>query len=281
MGDLIRFINRNKLLLLFLFLQYICFYLIFSYNSHHKGVLFSSVNSVTGSVEQFKSNTGDYFDLTERNKVLVARIAELEEAMPSSYRIIDNTAVIKNDSLFKRNYTYQAAKVIQSTKSMTNNYITIDKGTSQDVDAKMVVRGNFGLIGITDRSTKNFTLVKPIINPAFTAGVLVKRTGHFGLLTWDSKKGYRYAQLKDIPLDAKIKVGDEVITRGGGELYPEDIPIGTISDIVLEEGQNFFTVDIALAEDFSKLNSVYVIDNLFIQEIDSLNTFMNLDEENP
>ena len=224
------------------------------------------------------SDMESYFNLREENDSLRSRVAELENSMPGSFRLIDNNFAMIDDTLFERNFNYQQAKVIQSTIGLNNNYITINRGTKQDVVENMVVRSNDGLVGIVDRVTENYALILPIIHPKFSAGVSIPRTGHFGSLTWNTED-HRSAQIGVIPTEAEIEVGDLVQTRGGKESkYPSGIIVGRVKSKTAEEGDSFFEIDVELAVDFSMLNSVYVIENTFSAELDSLNNFMLQDE---
>jgi rod shape-determining protein MreC len=278
MGELIRFVNRNKLLLIFLALQYICFLLIFQNNEHHKGVLLTTTNSLSGGLHQWTSETKAYFSLADQNEELRARVAELESSMPGSFRLIDNNFALINDTMFRRNYKYQYAHVIQSTTSLNNNYLTIDRGRAQDIKPGMIVRSNEGLVGQIERVTDNYSLVRPIIHPNFTAGAQIERTGNNGLLSWNTKD-FKKAQLGDIPTEVKVKVGDRIITGAGkNSNYPKGIPIGVIAEATIGEGASFYNIDLDLAVDFSALNSVYIIGNQFVQELDSLQSAMQIDE---
>jgi len=277
MGEFIRFVNRNKRILIFLGLQYLCFYLIFNYNAHHKGVYLTTTSTLGGSLNERMSSVTHYFSLSEENEHLLERIAELEAERPEAFRLIDNNFAVINDTMFRRNYTYQYAHIIQSTIGLNNNYLTLDRGRYQDVTEEMVVRGNEGLVGLVDRVTENYALVMPIINPAFKASAFVPRTGNFGLLTWDGID-HRIAQIGDIPAESEVKIGDAVVTRGSGSLFPRGIMIGTIEELKQEPGASFYEIDVRLSTDFSRLNNVYLIGNTFKQELDSLKNLQTIDE---
>lgn len=88
-------------------------------------------------------------------------------------------------------------------------------------------------------------------------------------MIWDGLD-YRYCLLKDIPTHAKIKPGDTVVTSELSGIFPEGIMVGTVESYERKHGESFFTVTVKLSADLKKVNHVYVIDNKFKAERDSL-----------
>ena len=58
-------------------------------------------------------------------------------------------------------------------------------------------------------------------------------------------------------------------TRDEGD-FPEGIAVGYIEDFTSVQGSGFYNIRIRLATDFNNLNHVYVVDNHFKAEQDSL-----------
>ena len=77
--------------------------------------------------------------------------------------------------------------------------------------------------------------------------------------------------LESIPKHADIFKGDSIVTSGFSEMFPGDIFIGRVSDVKIESGSNSYTLTIELNNDISNEAYVYVIDNLFFQELTKIN----------
>ena len=83
--------------------------------------------------------------------------------------------------------------------------------------------------------------------------------------------------LRDVSNNAVPKVGEKVVTSGYS-LFPEGIPIGTISSLKTKGGGVSLNMDVALAVDFTKLQYVYVIVNKFAAEQTGLEAQRKKDE---
>ena len=65
-------------------------------------------------------------------------------------------------------------------------------------------------------------------------------------------------------------VGDTVVTSGFSNVYPKDIMVGIVSEASKDAHSNFYTLKIQLSTNFSRLNTVYVVKNLYKSELDTL-----------
>ena len=66
--------------------------------------------------------------------------------------------------------------------------------------------------------------------------------------------------LEAIPRQADIYVGDTIVTSGYSFIYPRGIFIGTVHRFWTEGGSNYYTIEVRLHEDISRLDRVYVVD---------------------
>jgi rod shape-determining protein MreC len=72
--------------------------------------------------------------------------------------------------------------------------------------------------------------------------------------------------MKNIPKSVKVNIGDTVVTSQTSSLFPANLMVGTIADIVPDPSSNFYTLKVRTATNFSTLEYVYVIDNLQYDE---------------
>ncbi|NND95274.1 MAG: rod shape-determining protein MreC [Flavobacteriales bacterium] len=275
MRDFIRFLDSYKNLLIFILLQIICFSLIFRTSIFQRGVFLSSVNSVTGAFYEWREGMRSYFYLDDENEQLMSENIELLEQSKFAYELVDKNYALINDTLYLKRFTFQYADVINSSKSRLKNYVTLDMGRKQGVEEKMGVLSNMALLGRVDKVTENYSLVTPVINTEFSVGAKFLNSGYFGSLTWPGDD-FRIAQISEIPKEANITRGDIVVTRGAGSNFPEGIRIGTVDDVLLDEGGNFYDVMVRLDVDMSKLNRVILIRDMHREELDSLQSDMEL-----
>ena len=98
---------------------------------------------------------------------------------------------------------------------------------------------------------------------------LLKSTGHFGTIKWDSHDP-DFVNLWYIPPHVKPHVGDTVMTSGYNAIFPEGIMIGTISEVQLRKEALFYDLKVKLSQDFRKLSYLTVIKSELKHEQDSL-----------
>ena len=138
----------------------------------------------------------------------------------------------------------------------------------------MAVINSLGIIGITENTSENYTRVQSILNKNSKINARLKgNSTYFGTLKWNSED-YNTVQLHDIPRQAPLKIGDTIETGGKSTIFPEGIPIGTVSKINKRNTANS-KIDVSLFNDMSNLRNVYIIKNLHKIEIQSLEKMGN------
>ena len=196
------------------------------------------------------------------------------------------------DSLKNTNFTFRNAKVISNNLSSFKNHLIINKGVRHGLKNEMGVINSTGIVGIINRTSKNYSSVMSVLNIDTKINAKVKRTSHFGTLEWNGRRT-SYLVLNDIPETANIKVGDSIITGGMSLIFPEGINIGVVSEIInqnkisdtvvrfkgnineanyldFEFKENYLTVKVKLHTDMNNLNNVYVIESLNREEFQKI-----------
>jgi len=182
--------------------------------------------------------------------------------------------------------------VISNNLSSFKNHLIINKGVRHGLKNEMGVINSTGIVGIINRTSKNYSSVMSVLNIDTKINAKVKRTSHFGTLEWNGRRT-SYLVLNDIPETANIKVGDSIITGGMSLIFPEGINIGVVSEIInqnkisdtvvrfkgnineanyldFEFKENYLTVKVKLHTDMNNLNNVYVIESLNRKEFQKI-----------
>ena len=146
-------------------------------------------------------------------------------------------------------------------KSIThrNNRFTLDKGTIEGIDVGMGVISSRGIVGVVRKANEEFASVIPLINTISRTSVMVKGKGYFGILKW-KPYDYKKTTLEEIPKHANIITGDTLITSGFSTIFPKGLMVGTITDIELDRGSNYYNISVSLINDLALVQDVYVID---------------------
>ncbi|SED42023.1 rod shape-determining protein MreC [Tenacibaculum sp. MAR_2010_89] len=267
MQQLIYFFRKYKHFLYFLFLEIIAVALIINNHSFHKSKFISSANTISGGLLHKISNINEYMNLKNENNLLLEENTLLKNKLENLYSLVDtvkiNTIV---DSLeFNQKYYYINGKITSNDYHTPYNFITINRGKSNNITTEMAVINSKGIIGITENVNSKYARVQSILNKNSKINVRFKNSHHFGTLIWDAKD-YNTVQLIDIPRQAVYKIGDTIITGGKSTIFPEGIPVGTIKNVP-EKISALNTLNIKLFNDMSNLGSIYIITNFHKTEI--------------
>jgi len=276
MRNLIAFLVKNSYWFLFILLEVICFYLIFQYNSYQRSIFFNSSTELVGRVYSISGNISSYFglkdinsELLEENTRLHQKVIDLEAYIKST----DSTALASNafltDSISQNRYSYTVARVLDNSVSRVHNYIVIDKGENDGIIPEMGVISKTGIVGFVRYVSPNFSLVQSILNPKTQLNCKIKGSNIPTTLVWNAKN-YQYADLKDFPRFEKFEEGDTVITSGVSTFFPEGFNVGIIEGFDNQKDDNFYTLRVKLATNFSTLSEVLVINNYHRKELTGL-----------
>lgn len=273
MRNLIDFIIKNSSWFIFVFLEIICFYFIFSSNSYQKSVFLNSSNEITGKLYSVTGGVTSYFGLQSQNRDLLEKNAEYQAQVLSLkkllHEVVADSMVIEaflNDSLKrKKEYNFIIAQVVNNNVSMTHNYITISKGESDGIKPDMGVISQQGIVGVVRAVSDNFAVVLPVLNPDMKVSCKTLASNTTGILSWDGSDS-RFANMMDYPKFEKFEKGDTIVTSGFSGTFPEGLLVGVVEDYKSQTNDNFYSLKVKLSTDFISLKDVIVIGSNMVQE---------------
>ncbi|MFL1012052.1 rod shape-determining protein MreC [Flavisericum labens] len=272
MQQIINFIIKNKNFLLFLLLFSISLLFTIQSHSYHTSKFINSANFLTGGVYNSVNNISSYFNLKSQNEILAEENRKLRALLQNSVIETDSTYI---DSVtFNKAYRFYTANIIKNSYSLTDNYLTINKGKKDSIKQDFGVISSKGIVGIVDKTSRGYSTVISILNSTIKISAQLKKTNHYGSLVWNGKAP-SHAQLIDIQKIAPVSKGDTIITSGISSIFPKGIPIGTVDDFQLDNDQNFYELNVKLFNDMTNLEHVYIIENVNRKEINQL-----LDDDN-
>lgn len=269
MQQIISFLYKNKLFILFLLLEVLA--VIFTIQSHsfHKSKFVNSANFVSGGIYNRINNFKEFLLLKKENQRLSEENVYLRNLLQLEERKAEEEDLVSIDSTrYMQKFRYTSAKVINNNYRNNNNYLTIDKGAKSGIEPDQGVMNSKGIIGITKSVSGNYATVLSILNVNSRINAKLKTSEHYGSLSWNNED-YNVVQLLDLPVQAAIYVGDTVVTGGRSTIFPEGIPIGTIKDFKTLNN-HYEYIDVALFNDMSAIGYVEVIKNFEKLEIKEL-----------
>jgi len=286
MQQIIDFIIRKKDVVVYFILLLFSLSLIFNSNYFHRSKVIILLNNISNFSSENFDYIIEYFELKDINLDLTKENLFLKNQL-EKVKQYSNL-----DSLKNTNFTFRNAKVISNNLSSFKNHLIINKGVRHGLKNEMGVINSTGIVGIINRTSKNYSSVMSVLNIDTKINAKVKRTSHFGTLEWNGRRT-SYLVLNDIPETANIKVGDSIITGGMSLIFPEGINIGVVSEILnqnkisdtvvrfkgnineanyldFEFKENYLTVKVKLHTDMNNLNNVYVIESLNREEFQKI-----------
>jgi rod shape-determining protein MreC len=127
-----------------------------------------------------------------------------------------------------------------------------------------VVTSN-GIVGIVNHVSQNFSTAMSVLHKDGRISIKVKRFNYTGTMQWNGGSPSE-AEVIGIPVHLPIAVGDSMITSGFSAIFPENIPVGVISELNVPTGSSFYHVRIKLSANLETLQYAYVVNNLYQKE---------------
>ena len=177
--------------------------------------------------------------ILEENEKLTAENAELRGQM------------VDYDKLKAENEAYKALTNIQEQHpemSYASSFVigrdpldsfygfTLDQGSLDGVEANDAITSDEGyLLGVVTEVDLTSCKVMTILHPSFNAAGVVSRTRENGILNGNTTYAADgLCTLTNLERSTETRAGDQVITTGLGGVFPPDLLVGTVQDVVPE-----------------------------------------------
>jgi rod shape-determining protein MreC len=273
MSQLFGILYKLRNLFLFIFLQIISFYLIGKNNLYWDVTFFNTTNTMVAKSLQVSANVKEFMSLGSVNDQLAKENIKLRTELTKSQELLAlNQTGYKPDSAQASRYDYTVAKVISNTVNLTDNYITIDKGTADGVKAGMGVICPQGVVGQVMSCGEHYSRVYSILHSSFTISSEVQnrklRANNqtaLGIGKWNGNSP-KMIKLTTIDRFKPIYKNDTVLTSMQNAIFPPKIMVGKISKISSISSEAFFNIDVKLSTDFNNLVYVYIVNNKLLDQ---------------
>lgn len=203
-------------------------------------------------------------DVIDRNEQLEAENAELRQQM------------VDYDRIKAENDAYKALARIQDTNSEAS-YVsafvigrdpldefggfTLDQGSTDGVAVNDAIISDRGyLLGVVVEVDATSCKVMTILHPSFNAAGVISRTRENGIITGSAD----YAAdgqcvLTNLDRATEARKGDQVITTGLGGVFPANLLVGTVQEVVPEQSGKSSSAVILPGADPRTVKHVFII----------------------
>jgi rod shape-determining protein MreC len=150
----------------------------------------------------------------------------------------------------------KVASVIDEDPSGLYRRLVLGQGSNAGLRVGMPITSKGGLVGTITEITERTALVRTILDPESVVGVKVLGQPGRGRAYGQPPSGLRV----EISPDAKVKVGDKMISGSIQGLYPADILVGTVTKVLASKpGDLKQVVLVKPSANFSLLEDVFVL----------------------
>lgn len=250
---------------MFFALELFSIIILYRYNNYQKANFLNFTGGIASQFYETVNNTTNYFSLREINDSLLTENARLRGQMLNAYYQSGFAQTSINDTVYKQQYTYIAANVVNNSVTQRNNYITIDKGAAHGIKPDMGVMGSNGVVGIVTSVSEHFSTIRSALNSNTKISCMFKKNNAFGSLEWNGDDP-KFSSLKYVNKHVQVVMNDEIVTSNFSTLFPQGIPVGKVYSHFIEADENFHTIKVELNTNFSTLKNVYVIVNFMKEE---------------
>ena len=214
----------------------------------------------TGGIGEVRGVWQNYVDLRQigrENEALKQHVSQLEVALQRERALAGQSRVLQQLLDLKKETPLATtpAAIIASGASPDFRTMTLDKGSSEGLQADMAVIAPEGVVGRVILPTPRAAKVQLIIDRNAAVAGLVERTRAQGVVVGNGSDRMR---LEYVPGTADLKPGDRVVTSGIDGIYPKGFVIGQIESIQRASGE-FSNVLIKPAVNLSALETVLVV----------------------
>lgn len=222
------------------------------------GPLQEGVSKAFHPVVEFFSNIANAQRLRADNERFTQRIQELITERAEAIALAQRVEDLENLLNIKEAHGYETtgARVIAEVPSNFEWAVTVDRGSSDGIEVNMAVIGPSGLAGRVVRVTPSTAKVQLLIDPDSSVGVQLASSGEKGILEGNREDDL---PLFLIDLEVRVRPGEPVVTSGVGGIFPPDLRVGEVSQVIPDDANLTQRIFVRPAVDFSRLTTVLIV----------------------
>ncbi|MGI8383192.1 rod shape-determining protein MreC [Robertmurraya sp. P23] len=215
-------------------------------------------------VAGFFENVRDLQNTYEENKELKARLDELVQLEVDVQTLAKENKELREILDNKEDlsaFDPVQAIVVGRNPERWHELLVINKGKQDGIQQNMAVITANGLIGKV-KSTSQFTSTIQLLSAndptnRISAKIIGEKETYGTIEGYDEER--KLLKLKRIPYDAKIEKDQIVTTSGLGGVFPKDLPVGKVVEVVPDEFGLNQTAYIEPGADFYDIRHVMVV----------------------
>ncbi|WP_289891163.1 rod shape-determining protein MreC [Virgibacillus pantothenticus] len=233
------------------------------------GLAQSIIHAPVNLVTDITGNIGDFKDTYKENRLLKEKLAEykgliyeVQELKEENEELRNNLELTESDSM--RNYKSVQATVISRSPERWLEQITINKGKNDGIKKNMAVITAEGMVGKVMTPSKNSATVQLLTGfdqfNRISGKINRKGDNIVGMIEGYDKES-KHLIFRIIEESKKdIKKDELIVSSGMGGVFPAELPIGKVQEVVPDKYGLTKTALVKPSADMYEINQVIVVD---------------------
>lgn len=218
------------------------------------------------SVTNFMHDLTSLWQVRNENDLLRSQLAFLEQYQAANEFNKKKIAELEDILAYKqvhRQLDLVLAEIVLRSADLWNDIITINAGTKQGIAVDQAVIIPSGLIGRVASVSENQATVSLLLTKQSLNKVSIKliaennRVIHGILEHYDYQKKAFLVNL--LEANVGVAVGSSVVTSGLGGIFPENLLLGKVNEIIISPNDLVTKLYVNPAANFSDFNLVFVV----------------------
>ena len=220
----------------------------------------AKVSTVLGRIPfSFRSSSV----LKEEVDDLQKQVDDLKEQLVDYEQVIHQNEIYEDFLGIKEenpDYVFAEASIIGRDAAGRMETLTLNRGSSAGIEVNdPVIYGRY-LVGVVTSVTPTQCSVDTLLNPEINVSAYEIRTNELGYVTSTIERANNgRCSMPGLSARTAVTAGGMVCTSGVGGIYPRDLIIGTIEDIIDSTVDVSAEAVIVPGVDYSQLTDVFII----------------------
>ncbi|MBU0529881.1 rod shape-determining protein MreC [bacterium] len=259
-AKLLVIVQKNKHHLVFILSVFLSLIIIYNSDSTTIKPFQHTINNLSTIINSPIVRFNLLVKTAQENELLRERLIVLFLEKESLLEYEVENARLKEMLDFKRESKIEMipAKVINMGLSANLLSMTVDVGSDAGVKKNNPVITPSGIIGKIAKINDQSSVVQLISDPSFRIGVRFLPSGTTGILRWAINN---ICNVREVYKNSIVNVGDQVVTSGLSDIFPEGLHVGTVSSVADDRIQFQKIISVQIEENLSSLMYVFVIIN--------------------
>ncbi len=162
-------------------------------------------------------------------------------------------------------YPLIPATVVSKSLSKSQSTMTLNAGNNQGVKPGMPVINDYGIVGIINSTSPEFSIVRTLKNMELKLTVKDERSRIDGIMKWNGSD----LVIVDVPKTYDVEPGDRIITSELSSIVAVPLPVGIVTGLSKVETGIFNEVKVKPFVDFIRTEHVFVLGIVENKELDN------------